>query len=152
MEEIREWWDGPLALSGCIATGRGVLAARAMGADFAYIGSPFLASTEANTSAAFKQMIVACSSSDIVITNCFTGVDACFLRPSIEANGLDPQALVRQPGATINIDNGGANSKAWRDIWSAGQGIGAIKQSGPAGDYIASLVADYDRVAAAMRE
>ena len=143
VEEIREWWAGPLALSGCIATGRGVLAATALGADLAYIGSPFLASSEANTSAAFKQMIVDCSSSDIIITNCFTGVDACFLRPSIEANGLDPAALVRTAGAVIDIDSGGTNSKAWRDIWSAGQGIGAVKRAGPAAAYIEELAANY---------
>lgn len=143
MQEIRAWWDGPLALSGCIASGRSVLAAQAMGADFAYIGSPFLASEEANTAQGFKDMIVASTSADIMITNCFTGVPATFLRPSIEANGLDPKALVRDPDAGINIKDGGANAKAWRDIWSAGQGIGIIDRSEKAKDYIARLAVEY---------
>lgn len=143
MQEIRSWWDGPLALSGCIATGRSVLAAQAMGADFAYIGSPFLASEEANTSDGFKAMIVASTSADIMVTDCFTGVPATFLRPSIVANGLDPKALKREAGAEINIKDGGANAKAWRDIWSAGQGVGAIDRREKAQDYIARLAAEY---------
>lgn len=141
--EIREWWQGPLCLSGCIATGRQVLAAQVMGADFAYIGSPFLAADEANTAPAFKQMIVDGSSKDIVATNCFTGVNALFLKPSIEANGLDPGRLVRDAGAEISIAGGGSNAKAWRDIWSAGQGIGAVKRAGPAASYIERLIAEY---------
>ena len=143
VSEIREWWQGPLCLSGCIATGRQVLAAEVMGADFAYIGSPFLASDEANTHADFKQMVVQGSSKDIVASNCFTGVNALFLRPSIEANGLDPNKLVRDVEAAISIAGGGSNAKAWRDIWSAGQGIGAIKRSGPAAEYIDWLAQDY---------
>ncbi len=149
-QEIREWWDGLLILSGCIATGRSVLAAEVLGADLAYIGSAFLASDEANTQAAFKQMIVDGQAGDIVVTNCFTGVDANFLLPSIVANGLDPANLRRPPGAEINISGGGANSKAWRDIWSAGQGIGAIKKSGPAADYIDWLAEDYAAARIAM--
>ena len=144
VSEIREWWAGPLALSGSIATGAGILAAEAMAADFAYIGSAFLASNEANTSADFKQMIVDSASGDIVVTNCFTGVDACFLKPSILANGLDPANLIRAAGAEINIKDGGSNAKAWRDIWSAGQGIGAIKRSGPAAEYIDQLAREYE--------
>lgn len=151
MHEIREWWAGPLALSGCIATGRGVLAAEAMGADFAYIGSAFLASDEANTHADFKQMIVEGSAADVMITNCFTGVDASFLRRSIEANGLDPKNLVRAAGAEIDIKDGGPNAKAWRDIWSAGQGIGAVKRSGPAADYIDRLVTEYGQAKTSLR-
>lgn len=145
MQEIRAWWDGPLALSGCIATGRNVLAAQVMGADFAYIGSPFLASEEANTQPGFKDMIVASSAADVIVTNCFTGVPATFLRPSIEANGLDPKALTRDPNAPINIKDGGANSKAWRDIWSAGQGIGAIDRSEKASEFIGRLARDYEQ-------
>ena len=141
--EIREWWDGLLILSGCIATGRAILAAEVLGADLAYIGSPFLASTEANTQPEFKRMIVDGSAKDIMITNGFTGVNASFLRPSILANGLDPKTLVRAEGSGVNISGGGSNAKAWRDIWSAGQGIGAVKSSGPAGDYIEWLTADY---------
>ena len=143
MQEIREWWAGLLILSGCIATGRSVLAAEVLGADLAYIGSPFLASEEANTPESFKQMIAECSAADIVTTNCFTGVNANFLRPSIIANGLDPKELQRPQGAEINISGGGSNSKAWRDIWSAGQGIGAIKRAEPAAAYIEWLAADY---------
>lgn len=141
--EIREWWEGLLILSGSIATGRAILAAEVLGADLAYIGSPFLASDEANTQPEFKRMIVDGSAKDIMITNGFTGVNASFLRPSILANGLDPKALVRAEGSGVNISGGGSNAKAWRDIWSAGQGIGAVKASGPAADYVAWLAADY---------
>jgi nitronate monooxygenase len=150
VQEIREWWDGLLILSGCIANGRSVLAAEVLGADLAYIGSPFLASSEANTNAHFKDMIVSGSAADIMVTNCFTGVDANFLRPSIIENGLDPNALQKPEGGEINIDGGGANSKAWRDIWSAGQGIGAVKRAEPAGDYIDWLAQDYARARTAM--
>ncbi len=150
MQEIRAWWDGLLLLSGCIATGRSILAAEAMGADLAYIGSAFLASTEANTQAGFRQMIVDGCAADIAVTNCFTGVDASFLRPSLLANGLDPDALRRPAGAAIDIANGGTNTKAWRDIWSAGQGIGAITRSEPAGAYIDRLARDYAAARAAM--
>lgn len=143
MAEIRAWWSGLLILSGCIATGPAVLAAEALGADLAYVGSPFLASTEANTQAEFKQMIVESSAKDIVIANCFTGANASFLLPSILANGLDPAALMRTEKAAVNISGGGSNSKAWRDIWSAGQGIGAVKHAEPAADYIARLASDY---------
>ncbi len=145
IEEIREWWDGLLILSGCIATGRAVLAAETLGADLAYIGSPFLASTEANTQDAFRQMIVDCAASDIVTTNCFTGVDANFLRPSLLEHGLDPENLHRAEGMAIDIADGGSNAKAWKEIWSAGHGIGAIKRSEPAGDYIARLIAQYEQ-------
>jgi nitronate monooxygenase len=148
--EIREWWEGLLVLSGCIATGRAVLAVEALGADLAYVGSPFLASSEANTQPQFKQMIVDCSAKDIMLTNCFTGVNAAFLRPSILANGLDPRNLVRAEGSGVNISGGGSNGKAWRDIWSAGQGIGAVKSSGPAKDYIDWLASDYARARSAM--
>lgn len=150
MQEIREWWDGLLILSGCIANGRSVLAAEVLGADLAYVGSAFLASSEANTQDGFKRMIVNGSAADITVTNCFTGVNANFLLPSIRENGLGPMDLQRPPGAAINISGGGANAKAWRDIWSAGQGIGAIKRAEPAADYIDWLAADYARARAAM--
>jgi nitronate monooxygenase len=149
-QEIREWWDGLLILSGCIATGRSVLAAEVLGADLAYIGSPFLASSEANTQDAFRQMIVDGSAADIIKTSCFTGVDANFLRPSIIANGLDPANLQRTEGSAINIDGGGDNAKAWKEIWSAGQGIGAVKRSESALDYIDWLAQDYETARAAM--
>jgi nitronate monooxygenase len=129
MQEIREWWDGLLLLSGCIATGRSVLAAEVLGADLAYVGSPFLASSEANTQPGFKQMIVDGAAADIVTTNCFTGVDANFLRPSLREHGLDPANLKRAEGKSINIDGGGDNAKAWKEIWSSGQGIGAVKRA-----------------------
>jgi nitronate monooxygenase len=148
--EIREWWDGLLILSGCIATGRAILAAETLGADLAYVGSPFLAATEANTQPAFKQMIVDGTAKDVVVANCFTGANASFLLPSILANGLDPKALIRPEKAEVNISGGGSNSKAWRDIWSAGQGIGAVKRAGPAADYIAWLSDDYARARSAM--
>jgi len=150
VQEIRAWWDGLLLLSGAIATGRSVLAAEVLGADLAYIGSPFLAADEANTQPGFKQMIADCSAADIMVTNCFTGVNANFLRPSIIENGLDPSTLQRPEGAAVNIAGGGSNNKAWRDIWSAGQGIGVIKQPGPAKTYIDWLAADYAAARQAM--
>lgn len=143
MQEIREWWDGLLILSGCIANGRSVLAAEVLGADLAYVGSPFLASTEANTQDGFKRMVVEGSSKDIVVTNCFTGVNANFLRPSLIEHGLDPDHLAPHAGGPINIDGGGANAKAWKEIWSAGQGIGAVKRAEPAGEWLDWLARDY---------
>ena len=150
MGEIREWWDGLLLLSGCIATGRSVLAAEVLGADFAYIGSAFLASTEANTQDGFKRMIVEGVSADIVTSNGFTGVNANFLRPSLIENGLDPDNLKKREPGNVNIDGGGDNAKAWKEIWSAGQGIGAIKRAEPAGGYIDRLVEEYREARAAM--
>ncbi len=143
VQEIRRWWDGPLALSGCIATGRNILAAQVMGADFAYVGSPFLASDEANTAPGFKAMIVAGEAADVMVTDCFTGIPATFLRPSIVANGLDPTTLTRDKSAVIDIKDGGADPRAWRDIWSAGQGIAAITRAEPAAAYIARLADEY---------
>jgi nitronate monooxygenase len=143
VQEIRAWWDGLLILSGCIATGRAVLAAEALGADLAYIGSPFLASDEANTQDGFRRMVVEGSAADVTVTNCFTGVDASFLIPSLVDNGLDPAALRRPDDAAPSIADGGANPKAWRDIWSAGQGIGAVTRAEPAATYIDRLVAEY---------
>jgi nitronate monooxygenase len=150
VQEIRQWWDGMLLLAGSIATGRAVLAAEVLGADLAYIGSPFLASTEANTQEGYRRMIIECSSADIVTTNCFTGVDANFLVPSLLDNGLDPKTLQRREGRAINIDGGGDNPKAWKEIWSAGQGIGAITRSEPAGNYIDWLARDYVAARQAM--
>lgn len=143
VQELREWWDGLLILSGCIANGASVLAAEALGADLAYIGSAFLASNEADTQPRFKQMVVQGTADDIVVTDSFTGVKATFLRPSIVEHGLDPDNLARAPGKAINIDAGGDNAKAWKEIWSAGQGIGAIKQARPAREWIDWLVEDY---------
>ncbi len=141
--EIREWWRGPLLLAGCIATGRGVLAAETLGADFAYIGSPFLASREANTVDAFKRMVVEGSAADVIVTKAFTGARASFLAPSLRANGLDPDAIARKDPERVDISGEASHGKPWRDIWSAGQGIGAVKDSLPAAHWIASLAADY---------
>lgn len=150
MAEIREWWDGLLVLSGCIATGRAIVAAEALGADLAYVGSPFLASTEANTQPDFKQMIVDCTAKDVVIANCFTGANASFLLPSVTANGFDSASLWRPDRGAVNISGGGSDRKAWRDIWSAGQGIGAVKRVEPAADFIAWLAGDYARARRAL--
>ncbi len=148
--EIREWWWGPLLLAGCIATGRGVLAAETLGADFAYIGSPFLASREANTAEAFKQMVVEGGAADVIVTKAFTGARASFLAPSLRANGLDPDAIARKDPERVDISGEASQGKPWRDIWSAGQGIGAVKASLPAADWIAGLAADYARAREAM--
>lgn len=142
VQEIREWWDGPLALSGAIANGRSVLAARAMGADLAYIGSPFIATEEANAAAAYKAGIVEGRAADIVYSSLFTGVHGNYLRKSIEAAGLDPDALPE--GDLKTMDFGGAATKAWRDIWGSGQGIGAVKNVRPAGEYVAQLIEEYE--------
>ena len=147
--EIREWWEGPLMLAGSIATGRAILGAEALGADLAYIGSPFLACVEANTPFGFKQMVVDSASRDIVVTNGFTGANASFLLPSLLASGLDPATLAKPKGSGVDV-TGGGHPKAWRDIWSAGQGIGAVKASLPAADYIANLATDYQRAREAM--
>jgi nitronate monooxygenase len=148
--EIREWWRGPLLLAGCIATGRAVLAAEALGADFAYIGSPFLATEEANTAPAFRQMVVSASSEDIIVTKGFTGARASFLAPSLRANGLDPDEIVRKENASVDISGEASQGKAWRDIWSAGQGVGAVKASLSAGEWIAGLAREYAAARAAM--
>ena len=148
--EIREWWRGPLLLAGCIATGRGVLAAETLGADFAYIGSPFLASREANTAEAFKRMVVEGGSSDVIVTKAFTGARASFLAPSLRANGLDPNSIARKDPERVDISGEASQGKPWRDIWSAGQGIGAVKASLPAAEWIAGLAADYARAREAM--
>ena len=141
--EIRDWFDGPVALSGAIATGGAVLAAQAMGADFAYIGSAFIATDEAKASEAYKQMIVASSSDDIVYSNLFTGVHGNYLKGSIRNAGLDPEALPTSDASAMNF--GGASIKAWKDIWGSGQGIAAVRQVVPARVLIARLVAEYEQ-------
>jgi nitronate monooxygenase len=142
VQEIREWFDGPLALSGAIATGRAILAARAMGADLAYIGSPFIATAEANASEAYKQAIVECTAEDIVYSSLFTGVHGNYLRPSIVAAGLDPDNL---PDGGANTMNFGATTaaKAWRDIWGCGQGIGMVKEIVDAAGLVGRLKREY---------
>src|SRR6056297_860355 len=127
VQEIRSWFDGPLLLSGAIAHGRSVLAAQACGADFAYVGSAFLAAEEANNEPEYKQMVAGSGASDIVYTNLFTGVHGNYLRGSIEAAGLDPDALPDSDPSAMDFGSGGdSDAKAWKDIWGAGQGIGAV--------------------------
>jgi nitronate monooxygenase len=148
--EIREWWQGPLLLAGCIATGRAVRAAETLGADFAYIGSAFLASREANTAEAFKRMVTDGNSADVIVTKAFTGARASFLAPSLRENGLDPDAIARKDPERVDISGEASQGKPWRDIWSAGQGIGAVKASLPAAEWIAWLAADYAEAREAM--
>ena len=142
IQEIRQWFDGPVALSGSIASGGAVLAAQAMGADFAYIGSAFIATTEARAVDGYKEAIVAGSSDDIVYSNLFTGVHGNYLKASISAAGLDPDKLPESDPSKMNF--GGDAKKAWKDIWGCGQGIGAIKSVQPAAEMIARLVHEYD--------
>jgi nitronate monooxygenase len=144
IQEIRQWFDGPLLLSGSIATGDAVLAAQAMGADMGYIGSAFIATDEANADQAYKQMIVDSYANDIVYSNLFTGVHGNYLKPSIENAGLDPNNLPESDPSKMNFGSGGdQDSKAWKDIWGCGQGIGAVKTIGPAADLVARLTAEY---------
>ena len=144
VQEIRQWFGGPLALSGSIATGGGVLAAQAMGADFAYIGSAFIATHEARATDAYKQAIVDCNSDDIVYTNLFTGVHGNYLKPSIVAAGLDPDKLPESDPSKMNF--GGDTAKAWKDIWGCGQGIGAIDKVQGAGELVQQWQAEYAAV------
>ena len=143
VEEIRSWWDGPLILSGAIATGRAILAAQAMGADLGYIGSPFIATREANAAEAYKQAIVDGRADDIVYSSLFTGVHGNYLKASVVAAGLDPDNLPEGDISTMDFATGTSKAKAWRDIWGSGQGIGAIDQVRSAGDYIARLAEEY---------
>ena len=144
MQEIRSWFDGPLALSGSIACGRSILAAQAMGADFAYIGTPWIATPEANAAEAYKQAIVDCGAADIVYSNLFTGVHGNYLRPSIVAAGMDPDNLPEGDKSQMNFGSGGnMDAKAWKDIWGAGQGIGAIRAVEPVADRVEALLAQY---------
>ena len=145
IEEIREWFAGPLILSGAIATGRAVLGAQAMGADLAYIGSPFIASEEATASPEYKNGIVQGRADDIIYSSLFTGVHGNYLRQSIEAAGLDPQNLPEGDLKTMDFGTGdGSKAKAWRDIWGSGQGIGAVKRIEPAAAYVDRLVREYE--------
>ena len=141
IQEIRQWFDGPLALSGAIASGDAILAAQAMGADLAYIGSAFIATQEARASEAYKQAIVDGSSDDIVYSNLFTGVHGNYLAASIRAAGLDPDKLPESDPSKMNF--GGASAKAWKDIWGCGQGIGAIAAVTSTADMVARLKREY---------
>jgi nitronate monooxygenase len=144
VREIREWFDGPIALSGAIASGEAVLAAQAMGADFAYIGSAFIATDEARADEAYKQAIVNSSSDDIVYSNLFTGVHGNYLAPSIRAAGLDPDNLPESDPSKMSFGGGeGSKAKAWKDIWGSGQGIGAVKKIVPARELVQRLSDEY---------
>jgi nitronate monooxygenase len=145
IQEIREWFDGPLALSGSIATGEAVLAAQAMGADFGYIGSAFIATQEARAQKEYKDMIVDSAANDIVYSNLFTGIHGNYLRPSIVAAGMDPDNLAVSDPSAMNFGSGGnTDAKAWKDIWGCGQGIGAVKAVLPAGELVARLRREYE--------
>ena len=144
VEEIREWFNGPLVLSGSIATGRVVAAARALGADLTYIGSAFIATKEANASETYKEMIVDCNAAAIVYSNYFTGVHGNYLKPSIRNAGLDPDNLPQADPTKMNFANADGKVKAWRDVWSAGQGIGAVKAIVSVSELVSRLKAEYN--------
>ena len=144
IQDIRAWFDGPLLLSGAIATGRAVLAAQVMGADLAYIGSAFVATAEARAIDAYKQAIVDGDASDIVGSSYFTGVFGNYLKSSIVRSGLDPDSLPLGEAKAMNFASGeGSKAKAWRDIWGSGQGIGAVKTVAPAAELVARLEREY---------
>jgi nitronate monooxygenase len=143
VREIREWFDGPLLLSGALATGEGLLAARAMGADLGYMGSAFIATREANAVPTYKDMIVSGGADDIVTSSLFTGVSGNYLRPSIEAAGLDPDDLPSADASAMNFGSGSSKPKAWKEIWGAGQGIGAVKQITGAAELVDRIEAEY---------
>ena len=151
MQEIREWFDGPIALSGAIACGASVLAAQAMGADVAYIGSAFIATHEANAAERYKQMITESTSADIVYSDLFTGVNGNYLKPSITNAGLDANNLPKGDISTMNFGSGGSSdAKAWRDVWGCGQGIAAVKSIVGAGELVARLAMEYKQALAAL--
>jgi nitronate monooxygenase len=141
IQEIRQWFDGPVALSGSIASGDAILASQAMGADFAYIGSAFIATHEARAADDYKKAIVDCNSDDIVYSNLFTGVHGNYLAPSIRASGLDPDHLPESDPSKMNF--GGDAKKAWKDIWGCGQGIGAIDAVVSTAERVAKLKREY---------
>ncbi|GLR60290.1 NAD(P)H-dependent flavin oxidoreductase [Rhizobium indigoferae] len=143
VQEIREWFDGPLLLAGAIATGGAILAAEAMGADMAYIGSPFIATEEARAADAYKQAIVAGAASDIVYSNYFTGVHGNYLKPSILAAGMDPDNLPLADVSKMDFEQAVGGAKAWKDIWGSGQGISAIKAVEPVAKLVDRLEAEY---------
>lgn len=144
VQEIRDWFDGPVALSGAIGHGRSILAAQACGADLAYIGSAFIATAEANADEGYKNGIVEGRAADIVYSNLFTGVHGNYLRQSIVAAGMDPDNLPEGDLKTMNFGSGGnTKAKAWKDIWGSGQGIGPVTAVRPVAEYVAELEAQY---------
>jgi len=150
IQEIREWFDGPLLLSGAIATGGAILAAQAMGADMAYIGSPFIATEEARAAEAYKQMIVDSAAADIVYSNYFTGIHGNYLKPSITAAGMDADHLPEADPSKMDFETATTGAKAWKDIWGCGQGIGAVKAIGPVADLVARLDREYQAARARL--
>ncbi len=151
VQELRTWFEGPIALSGAIAHGAAILGAQAMGADLAYIGSAFIATEEANAVPGYKEMIVESGGEDIVYTNLFTGVHGNYLRPSIERAGLDPDNLPTADPSKMNFGSGGnQKAKAWRDIWGCGQGIGAVTAIEPVAVRVARLAEEYEAAKAAL--
>jgi len=144
VQEIRTWFGGPLLLSGAISTGGAVLAAQAMGADMAYVGSAFIATTEARASDAYKQMIVDSSANDIVYSNFFTGIHGNYLKPSIVAAGMDPEQLPQADPSKMDFATATTGAKAWKDIWGCGQGIGAVTEIGPVSALVDRLAREYD--------
>ncbi len=143
IQEIRQWFDGPLLLSGSIATGDAVLAAQAMGADLAYIGSAFIATDEARADPAYKQMIADSEAKDIIYSNLFTGIHGNYLKPSIARAGMDPNNLPEADPSKMDFGSGSDKPKAWKEIWGAGQGIGAVKEVVPAAQLVERLIREY---------
>jgi nitronate monooxygenase len=150
IQEIREWFDGPLLLSGAIANGNAILAAQAAGADLAYIGSAFIATVEANANPAYKQMVVDGDASQVVLTNYITGVHGNYLRGSLVTGGLDPDNLPAADPSKMDFSAGSSRPKAWKEIWGAGQGIGAVKQVDSAADVVARLTSQYQAARARL--
>ena len=149
VQEIRQWFDGPVPMSGAIATGDAVPACQALGADFAYIGSAFIATQEARASEAYKQCIVDSNSDDIVYSNLFTGVHGNYLKPSIRNAGMDPDNLPESDPSKMSFGGDGAK-KAWKDIWGCGQGIGAVHEVLPTADFVARLSREYQAAKARL--
>ena len=144
VQEMRDWFDGPIALSGAIANGGAVLAAQACGADLAYVGSAFIATTEANADQRYKEMIAECSSDDIIYSNLFTGVHGNYLRPSVVAAGMDPEKLPQSDPSKMSFKSGGdSDAKVWKDIWGCGQGIGAVKEVLPVARLVERMSEEY---------
>jgi nitronate monooxygenase len=153
LQDIRAWFDGPLLLSGAIATGRAVLAAQVMGADLAYIGTAFVATPEARAIDDYKQAIVASDASDIIGSTYFTGVFGNYLRPSIVKSGLDPDSLPEREAKSMSFAGASSSSseaKAWRDIWGSGQGIGAVKSVQPVAELVDRLEREYEQAKRAI--
>jgi nitronate monooxygenase len=151
INEIREWFEGPLLLSGSIATGQSILAAQAMGADLAYIGSPFIATHEANAEEAYKQMIADSSAADIIYSSLFTGVHGNYLKPSISRAGMDPDNLPASDPSAMNFSDKSEKPKSWKEIWGSGQGIGAIKEVMPTSGLVDQLQAEYTLAGKALQ-